>query len=365
MRPLVQRLPSKRSVQQGIILYGVDNLYPERVLEISLRSPITKSALEVTDEFLHGEGFTLNPEFLLGEKPVSRLLLEQTPNFTLYKTPTAIFDVNLLGEITNVAVIPFWFVRLMPPNKENKITFCKVSPDWLDQNVSRRAKTYPLWPGNKEEAVKVIEDWNYESAGEFPGFVSYDTPIKTTYPLAFIDSVLDSAQTNSEIQIFELAGIQNGFLSATLLKHLGKISGDEERSRITQQVQGMTGAENANSVVVWEVPEGYDGNVLEQFPANNQDRLFEATNRTSVNRIVQSMAIPPQLLGIFPDSGFFTSQEITEAYTYYNTITRRRRKVLSDWFNMVGLNFETPVQFGELKELSYALPSEPSTTPAP
>lgn len=353
MKPLIKRLPSQKSYQQGIILYGADNLYPDRVIEVVLRAPITESALETTNTFLVGEGFSTNGDFQLEGKTMNRLLEEITPGFTLFKTPVAHLDVNLLGEIVEVTPLPFHFVRLAVPKKgTNEVRFVKVCPDWSAANKTN-IKTYPRWPGSKEEAVEMMDEWNYETYGAFPGFVAYDPPVEDSYPLAFGDSVLDSSQSNAEIQTFELASIQNGFLSATILKHLGKIQDDSERERIATQVQSMTGAENANSVLVWEVPEGFDGEVLEQFPANNQDKLFEATNKTTTNRIVQNLRVPPQLMGIFPDSGFFTTQELQEAYLYFNTQTRRRRARLVEWFNTLAANFVTPMSFDSITELSY------------
>jgi hypothetical protein len=215
--------------------------------------------------------------------------------------------------------------------------------------------TYALWPGTPEQAIEAAKNWDYENLGEFNGFVLYVTPRKNTYPLSTVDSVIESSQTNAEIQLFELAGVQNGFLGATLLKHPGKIESREERERINAMVSGIRGSQNANSVVVWEIPDGYDNDVLEQFPANNQDRLFENTNKTTVNRIVQTLAIPPSLLGIMPENSFFSMQEIEDSYNYFNVRTNNRRVMLSRVFNEMGKYFVTPVQFGEIvpQDFSY------------
>jgi len=354
---IIKRLPVKVSYRDDILLYGVDNLYPQRVENVIQRAPVTNSAITVTADFLNGNGFEFNSDFVLGSLSVNEVLYGIRDDMATFNSFALILDVNMLGEIVEVSNIDFKYVRLGVPNKRNEITYAKVSVDWEDElpkNLKPPVLKYPLWQ-SKEHAQSLIESWDFESNGEFPGFLLYVTPRKNTYPLSSIDSVLDSSQTNAEIQIFELANVQNGFQGATLIKHTGKIQDDEERRRVMGIVEGMKGAENANSVHVWEVPDGFDGNVLEQFPANNQDRLFENTNKATVNRIVQSLAIPPSLLGIMPENSFFNLQEIEEAYRYYNIRTQNRRAVLERVFNKIGEAFVTPTQFGKILIQQYTI----------
>lgn len=350
-KPLIKRLPTKVSYRDDILLYGVDNLYPQRVEEVVFASPITKSAIQVTADFINGAGFSQNGDFLMGDYTVNELLNYQSPDFSLFTGVAFILDVNMLGDIVEVTPAEFKYVRLGAPDKAtNKIKTAKINIDWEEQlpkNLKPKVLTYPLWV-NKEHAKAVIDSWDFETHGEFPGFMYYWTPKKNQYPLCSVDAVLDSSQTNAEIQIFELAGVQNGFLGATILKHQGKIQDDVERARLNSLVGTIQGSENANSVVVWEVPDGYDGAVLEQFPANNQDKLFENTNKTTVNRIVQALAIPPSLLGIMPENSFFSMQEIEDSYAYFNVRTNNRRTILSRIFNDIGKDFVTPTTFGEI-----------------
>ena len=361
MKPIIHRLPVSVSYRDDILLYGIDNLYPQRIEAVVDRSPITKSAIQVTADFLNGAGFSQNGEAMLGDYSANELLVWCSPDFSLYYGLAFILDIAMTGEIAEIYPIDFRHVRLGVPTKEGEITYCKVSVDWEDQlprSLKPKTITYPIWPGTPEEALDIVSSWDVESYGEFNGFIYYWTPRKNTYPLSTIDSVIDSSQTNAEIQLFELAGVQNGFLGATLLKHPGKIESNEERARINQMVASIRGAENANSVVLWEVPDGYDTAVLEQFPANDQDKLFLNTNKTTVNRIVQTLAIPPSLLGIMPENSFFNMTEIEDSYKYYNVRTNNRRKQLARIFEDLGSNFVTPVVFGDIIPQSFTFEGE-------
>jgi len=372
MRPFIKRLPVGVSYRDDVLLYGIDNLYPQRIEEVVNRSPITKSAITVQADFLNGAGFVNNGEFMLGDYSANELLNWVSSDWSLYNSIALIYDVALTGEIAEVYPVDFKFVRLGVPTKDGRITYAKVSVDWEEQlpkSLRPKPLVYPLWPGTPEEAKEIAMNWDYETFGEFNGFLDYVTPRAYNYPLSTVDSVIDSSQTNAEIQLFELAGVQNGFLGATLLKHPGKIESNEERKRINDMVANIRGAENANSVVVWEIPDGFEPNVLEQFPANNQDKLFENTNKTTVNRIVQTLAIPPSLLGIMPENSFFNMSEIEDSYRYFNVRTNNRRVSLARKFEEIGQYFVNTVSFGGIVPQQFQFEGEvvrtAPTTPNP
>ena len=377
MKAYVKRLPVDVSYRDDVLIYGADNLYPQRIEGVINRSPITKSALQVTADFINGFGFENSGDVQLGELNANELLAWVSSDWATYDSCAFILDIAMTGEIAEVTPVDFKYIRLGIPRKGTKeITYARVSVDWegqTPQQLRPKVLSYPLWPGSPEAALEIINEWNYDQNGEFNGFLLYITPRTNTYPLATVDAVIDSSQTNGEIQLFELAGVQNGFLGATLLKHPGKIESNEERLRINNMVQSIRGAENANSVIVWEIPDGFDSDVLEQFPANAQDKLFESTNRATVNRIVQALAIPPSLLGIMPENSFFNMTEIDDSYTYFNVRTNNRRVKLARLFNDLGRWFVTPTTFGgiipqtftyEGAEVKQVTP-EPTPTPQP
>ena len=88
------------------------------------------------------------------------------------------------------------------------------------------------------------------------------------------------------------------------------------------------------------------------------DKLFLNTNKTTVNRIVQTLAIPPSLLGIMPENSFFNMTEIEDSYKYYNVRTNNRRKQLARIFEDLGSNFVTPVVFGDIIPQSFTFEGE-------
>ena len=129
MRPLIKRLPVSVSYRDDILLYGIDNLYPQRIEEVINSSPITRSAISVTADFLNGAGFNQNGDFEFGEYTADELLNWVSIDYATYKSLALILDVAINGEIAEVSPIDFRYVRLGPPNKAGEITFAKVSID--------------------------------------------------------------------------------------------------------------------------------------------------------------------------------------------------------------------------------------------
>jgi hypothetical protein len=69
-RPRTQkRLPQEIGVAGSypITLYDRDNLYPQRMDQLCLRSPLTKQAIKALADFINGEGFTQNEDVELNE----------------------------------------------------------------------------------------------------------------------------------------------------------------------------------------------------------------------------------------------------------------------------------------------------------
>ena len=344
-----KRLPVSINYGKGIVDYDVDNLYPQRVDSITRRSPIALSCIETISDFLNGDGFQLNwnEVFNFDEININGQLFQVSVDFAQYQGFAFHLNVNIFGFITEFSPVEFDKLRLGTPDKHNRHKTIAFSEDWSSNSI--KPSRFPIWPGDVKRAREIVLHWK-EGFENFPGFVLYWTPKKNSYPYATLDSALDSAQTSGEIQVFELANIQNGFLSATLLKHPGEFLNDTKREEFIRNVTAIKGPGNANSVVVMETPEGLENDkVLEQFPANNNDKLFELTDKNVTNRIVQRSRMPPILLGVFPDGGgFFNEQQLKDAYSCANIVTQTRRSILADVFNDIGSNMMNPIQFGEI-----------------
>ena len=117
MKPYIKRLPVNFSYRDDVLLYGADNLYPQRVEAVVERSPITKSAIVVTADFINGFGFQQNGEFSLGEYDANELLAKVSKDWSMYNSLGLIFDITMTGQIAEVKYIDFKYIRLGIPKK--------------------------------------------------------------------------------------------------------------------------------------------------------------------------------------------------------------------------------------------------------
>ena len=352
----VKRLSQPLEYRRDISLYGTSNLYPQMVGEVMFRSPITLSAVNALSDFTSGDGFTLNGGLVINEddQSINDLLKIVGATYSKNNGWALHFNVNELGLITDITPVDFDYVRFGLPDNDGIHRDVKVNSNWEgdpNKTIRRSAEevdAFELWQRRDELPPDDVEDFN--------GYILYWTPLPDQYPKATFDAVLDSAQTNGEIQIFELANIQNGFQSAAFYLHRGKVESEAERRRILGMLGSMKGAENANSVGLLEVPIDFDSNILESVAANNNDRLFELTNDNSMERIIANYGMPTAILGIQPDGGIFNQEQLNDAYIYYNLRTRNRRTSLSDAFNKFMQFWHMgPIDLGEIKEQTFTV----------
>ena len=354
-KPILKRVPQGLNYVQDITTYDVDNLYPQRVEEIMFRSAVTNSAVERIADFVNGDGFE-NGDIELNEEGQTANDILRIISFDVAKFSASFaFHVNwnLLGEITDISTLKFRYVRYGLPDEFGAHHDVKVNINWenapgiLPRNTRNIIWTYPLFdPEFKNED---FED-------DFNGQVLYQIPDPNVYPRSTFDSVLDSSQTSGEIQEFELGNIQNGFHGSSIFKYPGEFENDDDEQQFKRDIKDFQGAANANSIMLLQMKDAEeDHSIIEQLSPINMDRLFELTNKNVNNRIAQAMAVPPALLGIFPETGMFNTQDYEDSYTWMNHRTRNMRRVVERVFNnKIGAHWhQGATDFGKIIEMKY------------
>lgn len=356
--PLIKRLPQQIDRTKGITTYDLDNLYPQKVEEIKARSPLTNSSVNVLTDFINGDGWSENSETRLNEEGQNSndVLLELSQDFSTFQGFALHFNFNVFGRITEVNPVAFTFCRFGEPDEFGRHHDIKVSNNWekdskkLPQGNTQTVLTFPVF--NPKNIFK--EFMLFGGVENHPGQILYWTPQRDIYPRCSFDAVLDAAQTDSEILLFELSNIQNGFLGSTVFRYPSTFESEAEKRELQKEISQLKGAYNANAIMLTEVPEDFAGTLIEPIPALNNDTLFQQTGNHVRDVIVQNFAMPPALLGVMPESGVFTQQAIEDSYIYYNLRTRNMRNVLARVFKAFGLLWHKgPLDFGEILEQNF------------
>ena len=349
-QPFKKRIPQSMEFRFNITNYDVDNLYPQKVKEIILASPIANRATLAYSDFLRGNGFEENGDFVINdqEETINDLLRLVTVNKALYNGYSIHVNVNILGGITDMRIIPFEYVRYGLPDVNGRHHDIKINVNW-ESDMFKTLK-------RGSEAVHELPLYgNFELSHE-NGMAFYVVPDKDVYPRATADPVLDSAQTECEVQSFELGGIQNGFLGTSIFRHPGKIESKTEREKILNMLRELKGPAGANGIGYVETNPSFTGPLIENIPANNNDTLFIQTVSNVTDRILLSFGMPQGIIGIQPEGGIFNQQDMEDQYVYYNVRTRDVRNQLAEQINKIMRLWHTgPVSVGKIIESKYIL----------
>lgn len=366
-QPYIRRLDVFLDRTYGFQTYGDDgdNLYPQRVEIVRDRSYTAKIAVEKTADFIYGKGF---------QDPILAKLIANASRQTFNKVlnilskDKALFTGFALHvkynpfsyKIMEVSPVEFSYIRLGIPDDDGNVTDIKYFHNWeRDYNKTLHhvfdPQPYPIFNPDPTVVRAQIEEYGWD---QYPGQILYWTPKPGVYPKCAFDPVFDDAQSQSEIGIFQLSGIQNKFSAQHIFKYPGRFETEEKERAFKRQLKNLTGAEANGSMMVVENPAGEAGqplDLIESIQMQNTDKMHEFTAKNVKNAIRESMAVPAPILGQLPESGMFNQEQIKEAYAYFNTITAKHRDEVSEVIKEIISHWNTPIAISayEIQSLEY------------
>ena len=330
--PLVlQRIAEPIDVSRKIKQYGENNLYPQIVHNMMLRSPLTKSAVLLLTDFVNGDGFENESETLINSlgQTLDDALRKSASDLSEYRGFAAHLNFNIGGQVVEITPIPFEFVRLGLPDDRGIISDVKISNNWessnmnlLDDDPDANIQTFPIWKP-------------LDFTPTATGAVFYFSDLGFgRYPLCSFDPILDNAQSDAEIQVFEVNNLTNGFHSGTIFKHVGPFENDRAEDRFKEKINMMLGSRGGNSTMLVTVDEAIaEIPLVEGLPANNNDTLFTQTTKNVRNRVQQFFNLPSGIFGVAAEGAVFQASELGESFVYMNIRTKNDRRILERFFN--------------------------------
>ena len=349
--PLDKRLKVSVDYQHKILFYGSDNLYPQRMEQVRLRSPLIKGACNILEDFINGAGWEYNNDIILNEQgQTARDILNLAARDFARSNGFALHcNLDGLGKITEVQHIPFEYVRLGMPDEFGIISTVVVSNNWEED-------AYKLPNGAKpiEDIIPIYNPLKAQADTVIPqpkGQVMYYTGVeRNKYPLATFDAIADTGATDFAIQVYEKSNVSRGFHGATIFKYPGTFESDSQKGEMVRMLTEMIGPDGPG-VVVAQIDEDFTGTLMEQIPASSDDTLFQSTLDAIVNRVMYHFNIPPALFGIAPTGGVFTQLAYQESFIVYNVITRNKRDEVARIFNKMAQQWwQQSFTFGRIIE---------------
>ncbi|MEP6612315.1 MAG: hypothetical protein ABJA76_10535 [Mucilaginibacter sp.] len=346
----------------GILNYDMDNAYPQRMLELVAASPTAKDCWNKRAKFIAGNGFE-EPE--LGKQIINPKGLTLAKLLKAVATDKALFtgfgihvNYNANFKIASVNYIKFEDIRMGDTDSPETADKFAIYSDWgrkTWKNIMRSKITF-LDKYNPDKAVikqqvKAVGGWD-----NYKGQLYYFNPEVDDYPLIEADSVWEDFETEAGIKIFNNREVTTGFLPSTMLFMQSRREetdnsgpdGDEQPyantpSQLERDLGAFQGAKSAQKIIVIEYEDEASKPEFKPYSIQNNDKLFEATEKSVEARIVKGFSIPKELINSEKSSGLSNGGEKKQAICEFNDNTAPDRLELTEAFEAIFSNFYTDI----------------------
>lgn len=306
----------------GWVNYGVDNLYPIKLIDLYNTSVSHRAAIDFAVNAIVGEGIdwekmqmnsddVQNPNYSMSWNEFIRALAF---DWCLYSAFAFQIIKNKDNKTYSFFPQPIETIRLEEMDEDGVINGAYLCKDW-----SATQKYPPVH-------VKMFGFQATETIPKGEVFLFYHrnyNPVTPYYGLPTYSSALNAIQAEAQYQLYDLKTIVNGFCPIGSLT-LPAVETDEERQAIIRNISDMfSGAENANSLLI-SFRQNPEDQPIEYTPFAAQStnvNLYGDANERTVNRIMAAHKIPSKALVGFPadDTGFSDSGSYLEsAFALYN-----------------------------------------------
>jgi hypothetical protein len=350
--PQIERRIQVRPNQTfGILNYDMDNAYPQRMLELVAQSPTAKDCWNKRSKFIAGNGLE---EAALGKAAINDKGLTLSKLLKAIATDKALFsgfaihvNYNANFKIASVNYVKFEDVRMGDVDNAETAGKFAIYNDWgrkTWKNIMRSKITFLDKYNPSEEAirqqVKAAGGWD-----KYKGQLYYFNPEVDDYPLIEADSVWEDFETEAGIKIFNNREVTTGFLPSTMLfmqsrreeadNSVDNGSGKNTPSQLEKDLGSFQGAKSAQKIIVIEYEDESAKPEFQPYAIQNNDKLFESTERSVEARIIKGFSVPKELINPEKSSGLSNGSEKKQAISEFNDNTAADRQELSETLEAV------------------------------
>ena len=331
--------------------YGLNNDYPQKILEIVNSSGTGRVCMDIYVKFVEGAGFTdqsLADTILNSKNERSNSLLRKfakdLKNFNAF---VCLVKYNGLGLPEEYFNIPFEHCRFEILNKEYTGRIA-IYPDWTGINGTtfdmRKVKFI-----NHYDPTTVIEEMTEAGGPEnYLGQILYFTADGDfEYPIAPFDPIVTDMLTEESVSTVKHRNAKHNFLPAGMVIRKGikphtlangvadpDDAFNQQQTISANEIKKWQGDDQACKMIVIDVDADEEKPEFVAFNTNNFDRQFELTEKTVQQNIAGMFKVPPVLRGVDIGNGF-GSDLLINAYTFMNNICSDERRFIGEAFKIL------------------------------
>jgi len=333
----------------GILNYDLDNAYPQRMLELVAGSPTAKDCWNKRAKFIAGNGFEdkalgrqiINPKGLT----IAKLLKAIATDKALFTGFGIHVNYNANYQISSVNYVKFEDIRMGDTDSPDTTDKFALYNDWgrkTWKNIMRSKiiflNKYDPDPEAIQRQVNTAGGWE-----KYSGQLYYFNPEIDDYPLIEADSVWEDFETEAGIKIFNNREVTTGFLPSTMLfMQSRREEADNSRpddgeqtfinqpSQLEKDLGEFQGTKSAQKIIVIEYEDESQKPEFKPYTIQNNDKLFETTERSVEARIIKGFSVPKELINAEKSSGLSNGGEKKEAIREFNDNTAADRSEIAD-----------------------------------
>lgn len=345
----------------GILSYDADNAYPQRMLELVAGSPTAKDCWNKRAKFIGGNGFE---EQGLGKQVVNgrgltlaRLDKAISEDKGLFRGFGIQVNYNANLKISELNYVKFEDIRMGNTDSPELCGKFVLYNDWGRKTWKNimRSKFHVLHPFNPDP--EIVKQQIAEAGGleHYKGQLYYFNPEVDDYPLIEADSVWEDFETEAGIKTFNNREVTTGFLPSTMLfmkarrEEADTYSPDaagynRPPSQLERDLGIFQGAKSAQKIIVIEYEDEDTRPEFKPYDIQNNDKLFESTEKSVEARIIKGFSIPRALVTNDQQGGLNNNgAEKKEAIREFNDITAPDRADIAEVYQTLFAHFYTDI----------------------
>jgi hypothetical protein len=330
----------------GILNYDMDNAYPQRMLELVAQSPTAKDCWNKRAKFIAGNGFE---DATLGKQVINSKGLTLAKLLKAIATDKALFsgfgihiNYNANYKIASVNYVKFEDIRMGDTDNTETADKFAIYSDWGRKTWKNIMRSKIIFLDKYNPNEKAIKQQVTAAGGwdKYKGQLFYFNPEVDDYPLIEADSVWEDFETEAGIKIFNNREVTTGFLPSTMLfmqsrreeadNSIDNGGSINTPSQLEKDLGTFQGAKSAQKIIVIEYEDESAKPEFQPYSIQNNDKLFESTERSVEARIIKGFSVPKELINAEKSSGLSNGGEKKQAIREFNDNTAPDRLELSE-----------------------------------
>jgi capsid portal protein len=313
---------------QGYVLFGSDNLYPQLLNQLYFTSAIHGDAIDTIVNAVAGGGWIIGRDQTI---PVPQQI--DIKKFT-YKTKM----FKLVKNITRDWVIHRRICLVINRDERGKIINVKrLDPSTIRHHVDGKTFLYNIdWSTGLVEYKKYKCFYTYPNEPETLLVYQEDSPGQDIYSIPAYNSILNYAALSGDIAFFMKNNIKNSVFFSAVIRRPKDFSSIDEIDRFKHQIESSKGPEDAGNLLV------LTGNGMDDVPeyipikANDNDKLFTDTIKIITDEICFAHKINPSIMGVKVQGQLGNAQELQMSYAIFEkNVVRPIREEIEQLINNI------------------------------